>query len=173
MFSMHLLTWKHKNYAGTSSNNEHLEIFYSFSRFIACITTSNSIICSMHVFDILVSRYCYLVCFNQCFKADCMQGRRIFGEEKHFFRLFGACPISMFGSLLYALILEQTFVRFMSYVLQPMVIMVLTYFRAGMIPIVWLPSYFQKKSGSAPKHSIQAPILKLNFILIVICIRQF
>ena len=93
----------------------------------------------MHVFDILVSRYCYLVCFNQCFKAlDFMQGRRIFREGEHIFRLFGACPISMFGFLLYALILEQTFVRFMPYVLQPMVIMVLTYFRAGMIPIVWL-----------------------------------
>ena len=111
--------------------------------------------------------YWYLVCFNRCFKADCMQGRRIFGEGEHIFRLFGACPISMLSFLLYALILEQTFVRCMSDVLQPMV---LTYFRAGMIPIVWLPSCFQKKSSSAPKHSIQATISNLNFFLIVICI---
>ena len=127
----------------------------------------------MHVFDLLVCCIVILCALTNVLKLIACRVDAYSERESIFSRLFGASPISMFGFLLYALILEPSFVRFMSYVLQPMVIMVLTYFRAGMIPIVWLPSYFQKKSGSTPKHSIQAPILKLNFILIVICIRQF
>ena len=153
-------TWK------LCRNNEHLEFSHSFSRFIAGFTTSSSIICSMHVFDVLI---CYVVILCVSTNVFELIACRVdaYSERKSIFTDCWRLSDFNVHFFLYALIWEQYFVRFMSYVPQPMV---LNYFCPGMIPIVWLPLYFQKKSGSAPKHSIQAKISNLNFFLVVICI---
>jgi hypothetical protein len=41
--------------------------------FVALLTTSRSIICSLHEIDFLFLLYSSLVYFNQCFKAEFMK----------------------------------------------------------------------------------------------------
>ena len=87
----------------------------------------------MHVFDILICCIVILYALIDVLKLIACRVDAYLERDSIFSGCFGACPISMFSFLLYALILEQTFVRCMSDVLQPMV---LIYFRAGMNPIV-------------------------------------
>ena len=90
----------------------------------------------MHVFDILICCIDILCALIDVLKLIACRVDAYLERES----IFSGClaPVrfqsnSMFSFLLYALILEQTLVRCMSDVLQSMA---LTYFRAGMIPIV-------------------------------------
>ena len=75
-------------------NNAKL-LFELIFWFVALLTTSHPIICSMHEIDYLFLLYRSLACFNQSFKAGCMQDWSVFWNRGLIFRLSGVCPISM------------------------------------------------------------------------------
>jgi hypothetical protein len=154
------LTWIHEK---KCRNNEHL-LFALIFWFFALLTISRSIICYMHEIDFLLLLYWSLVCFHQCFKLNECRINAYSAlnlQQRAYFQV--VWRLSDFDvKFLFALIWEQYFAWIMSSVLQ---LMVLNYFRAGMIQTVWLPSYFTGNFRfSSEFHSIQTTITNLSFL---------
>ena len=108
----------------------------------------------MHVFVNISFLYWSLVYLIKCFIAYCMQGRHLFWKGGHIFRLSGVCPISMFvfcfmhwseGSVLFDWCLVS---------------LVLNYFRAGRMWIVWFPSISPEISGPAAPAPYCIPFIR-------------
>ncbi len=139
-------------------------LFHSVFRFVAShlLTLNYLLYACIYWSSFLCWSLVYLI---QCFTACCMQGRHLSWEGGHIFRLFGVCPISMFvfcfmhwseGSVLFDWCLVS---------------LVLNYFRAGRMWIVWFPSFSLEISGPAAPapiafHSLEN--FEHQFLFIVI-----